>query len=57
MAKCIISYILTHSEQITRKYSLRNPVPVGFMFDSLRLDVLLWHLCIKTGRKVEREES
>lgn len=40
MAKCIISYILTHSEQITRKYALRNPVPVEFMFDLLKLDVV-----------------
>lgn len=55
MAKCIISYVVTHSEQISRKYSLGNPVPVGFMFDLLRLDVLFWHLCVKMRSKIEKE--
>lgn len=26
-----MSYVLTHSEQITSKYAIRNPVTVGFM--------------------------
>lgn len=54
MAKCIIFSILTHSEQITWIYTLRNPVPVGLMFDLLRLDVLF---CIKMRSKIEKKAN
>lgn len=57
MAKCLLCYILIHSGQITRKYTVRNLAPVGFMFDLLRLGVLFWPLHIKMRSKIERKET